>query len=236
MMSNTNLIMDRNAILLVESTNLQDYCVIGVQYKENVLIQGGQIRGERYSHTGSGGEGGHGIGVYGSTNITISGVSIKENWGDGIYLGTKRVFSDYVGCDNITIKDCEIYRNRRSNISVVDADNLTIDHCLIYDAHGTAPQAGINIEPNSNSSGDGVNRNITIQNSEIRAYERRLDDSEHRAFITHYNPYDKNYKTCESVKFIDCTIIGWFGNYSGYNLSIDAATRSKMQGTYVNMK
>lgn len=240
-MSNTNLIMDNNAILLVEGTKFEDYCVISVQNKENVTIQGGQIWGERNSHTGSGGEGGHGIAVYGSTNVTISGVSVKENWGDGIYLGTKKVRQSdgsqkYIGCNNVTISNCEIYENRRNNIAIVDADNVMIDGCFIHSAHGIAPQCGILNEPNQGSvSEDGINRNITIQNTTIRAYQNK-DSASYMVFMTHYNPADKNFTTADTITFKNCTLIGYFGNYSGKNLTIDAATRAKMKGTYVNLR
>lgn len=240
-MSNTNLIMDNNAILLVEGTNFEDYCVISVQNKENITIQGGQIWGERNSHIGSGGEGGHGIAVYGSTNVTISGVSVKENWGDGIYLGTKKVRQSdgsqkYIGCNNVTISNCEIYENRRNNIAIVDADNVMIDGCFIHSAYGIAPQCGILNEPNQGSvSEDGINRNITIQNTTIRAYQDK-DSAFYMVFMTHYNPADKNFTTADTITFKNCTLIGYFGNYSGKNLTIDAATRAKMKGTYVNLR
>ena len=111
-----------------------------------------------------------------------------------------------------------------------------IDHCLIYDVHGTAPQCGILNEPNKGSvSGDGINRRITIKNTEVRAYKNQ-DSSEFMVFMTHHNPYQEGYTTADTIKFENCTLIGYFGNYSGKNLSIDQATRSKMKGTYVNLR
>ena len=194
--------------------------------------------GERYRHSGSSGEYGHGIAIYGGKNIEISSVSVSSNWGDGIYLGTQAVkqadgSQRYVGCDNITIQDCDIFDNRRSNISVTDADNLTIDHCFIFDAHGTAPQCGICIEPNSNSSGDKICRNIILKDTTINAYENR-NAPEYMCFMTNYNPYDSSYVTADGIWFKNCKFNGYVGNYSGNNLHVDSNT--VFNGTFVNMR
>ena len=111
-----------------------------------------------------------------------------------------------------------------------------IDGCFIHSAHGIAPQCGILNEPNQGSvSEDGINRNITIQNTTIRAYQDK-DSASYMVFMTHYNPADKNFTTADTITFKNCTLIGYFGNYSGKNLTIDAATRAKMKGTYVNLR
>lgn len=236
--SNVNLVMDNKAVLKVAGTSLEDYCVISAKNVENITVKGGKIVGERYQHSGKSGECGHGIAIYGSRNIEISSVISASNWGDGIYLGTQVVkqadgSQKYVGCDNITIRDCEIYDNRRSNISITDADNLTIDHCYIADAHGTAPQCGINIEPNSNSSGDKICRNIVIKDTTINAYKNK-NEPESMCFMTHYNPYNSSYVTADGIWFKNCKINGYFGNYSGNNLHIDDKT--VINGTFVNMR
>lgn len=236
--SNVNLVMDSKAVLKVNSSSFEEYCVISAKNVENITIKGGKILGERYQHSGKSGECGHGIAIFGGKNIEISSVITASNWGDGIYLGTQPVqqadgSQSYIGCDTITIRDCEIYDNRRSNISVTDADNLTIDHCYIADAHGTAPQCGINIEPNSNSSGDRVCRNIVIKDTTINAYKSK-DDPEYMCFMTHYNPYDSSYVTSDGIWFKNCRINGYFGNYSGNNLHIDDKT--VINGTFVNLR
>ena len=228
MKSNVNLIMDPKAVLVVSETDDEDYCVISAKNVENITIRGGRIQGERYRHIGKEGEGGHGIAVYGGQNVVISDISIESNWGDGIYLGTQAVKQSngkqkYVGCDQVTIKNCDIFDNRRSNISVTDADNLKIDHCYIFDAHGTAPQCGICIEPNSNSSGDKICKNIELKDTVISAYQNK-NDPEYMCFMTHYNPYVSGYTTSENIWFKNCVFNGYVGNYSGNNLHYDSKT------------
>ena len=53
-------------------------------------------------HTGNTGEWGHGIAVFGSTNVTIENVDISQCWGDGIYLGFYDGPNTY--SDTITMK------------------------------------------------------------------------------------------------------------------------------------
>ena len=238
MKSNVKLILDEKAVLRVEASAYGDYCVISAKNVENITIKGGKIEGERYRHLGKGGEGGHGIALYGARNVEISNISVASNWGDGIYLGTQAVrqpdkSQKYLGCDNVLIQNCDIFDNRRSNMSVTDADNLTIDHCYIFDAHGTAPQCGICIEPNSNSSGDRICRNIVLRDTTITAYQNK-NDSEYMCLMTHHNPYVSGFTTSDGIWFKNCTFNGWVGNYSGKNLHYDDKT--VFNGEFVNLR
>ncbi|MBR5800853.1 MAG: InlB B-repeat-containing protein [Lachnospiraceae bacterium] len=236
--SNVNLVMDNKAILKAMGSSYASYCVISAKYASNITITGGQIAGERSRHKGSGGEAGHGIALFAASNVTISNMSISANWGDGIYLGTQKVrqpddSQKSVGCKNIDIINCEIFENRRSNISIVDADDVLVDNCLIYAAHGTAPQCGINIEPNSDASGDKICRNITVQNTTITPYQNKTNDPAYICFMTHYNPYNPNYVTGDNILLKNCTINGYVGNYSGTNFRLQ---NTKIKGPYVNLR
>lgn len=235
--SNVNLVMDNDAILYVKETSFDSYCVISAKYVENISITGGKILGERYRHLGTPDEYGHGIAIYAGKNIEISNVLVSDNCGDGIYLGTQAVRQPddsqaYFGCENISIRNCEIINNRRNNISIVDADDVLIDQCYIADANGTAPQCGICIEPNYNSS-DGICRNITIKDTTVNAYQNK-NSSNYMCFMTVHNPNIANFVTADNIKFINCTFNGWVGNYSGTNLQIDSNT--VINGEFVNLK
>ncbi len=236
--SNVNLVMDNKAVLKAMGSSYASYCIISAKYVSNITITGGKIAGERSRHKGSGGEAGHGVALFGTSNVTISNMSISANWGDGIYLGTQKVrqadnSQKSVGCKEIDIINCEIFENRRSNISIVDADNVLVDNCLIYAAHGTAPQCGINIEPNSDASGDKICRNITVQNTAITPYQNKTNDPAYICFMTHYNPYNPNYVTGDNILLKNCTINGYVGNYSGTNFKLQ---NTKIKGPYVNLR
>lgn len=255
--SGVRLVMDPDAILRVQGNNLGDYGVIIVQGEkldygegevvpDNIVISGGQIYGERNRHTGSSGESGHGVYLAGACNVTISDMTIYDNWGDGIYIGTRALFKASIGCRNITVKNCEIYNNRRNGISVVDlgtdktySQGLRVEDCLIRDCHGTAPQCGIYVEPNNKPKQTGyvqsefvVCDTMYVKNTDIRAYQGK-NDAAFCCFMTHYDPENSAYVTIRNITFEKCRIKGYFGNYSGRNLKLidTSITGTKILGS-----
>ncbi len=112
--SNVNLIMDPNATLKVSGMPYGDYEIFSIRYCSNITITGGKLVGERYEHSGSYGESGHGIAMHGCSNITISNMSISANWGDGVYFGTQAVrqadgSQKHFGNTEVVISNCEIF-------------------------------------------------------------------------------------------------------------------------------
>jgi len=99
----------------------------------------GQVIGERAAHIGQTGEWGMGISILKSSDIVVGGPgSISNCWGDGFYVWEGK---------NIYIKGITLNSNRRNNMSVISVDGLSVESCIFSDAHGTAPQAGIDMEP-----------------------------------------------------------------------------------------
>ncbi|MCM1266377.1 MAG: right-handed parallel beta-helix repeat-containing protein, partial [Bacteroidales bacterium] len=153
------LIMSSSTLLVAIGNNKSNSQVIWAFGRKNVTISGGQIIGERKIHKGSSGEWGHGILISGCKNVTIENVEISQCWGDGIYLG----FYDgpNTSSSGVTITNCNLHDNRRNNLSITDASNVTVTNCQFNRAKGTAPQYGIDIEPNSGRTCS----NVTISNS-----------------------------------------------------------------------
>lgn len=160
MFSNQKLILSSSAMLMAIENADKEYQIININVCDKVTVSGGQIVGDRQKHTGKSGEAGHGIQIWGSTNVTIKNVDISQCWGDGIYLG----WSNDKYSSDITVEDCVLHHNRRSNLSVTEANNIVIKNCAFNYASGTDPQYGINIEPNHNKSCS----NITISNSSFK--------------------------------------------------------------------
>lgn len=106
----------------------------------------------------------HALTFHGCTNVTVAGLTLAESGGDGIYLGaghggqTNR---------NVVIRDVTCDRNYRQGISVITAENLLIENCMLKDTKGTAPEAGIDFEPNEPSERlvNCVMRKCTIENN-----------------------------------------------------------------------
>jgi len=85
-----------------------------------------------------------GIRLYTVDNLLIQGLTIRDTGGDAIYLGVNQW---YTHNKNIHIKDVLCDNNYRQGISVIDAENLLIENCIFRKTQGTAPEAGIDFEP-----------------------------------------------------------------------------------------
>jgi len=230
MRDNVTLQMDKNTKLVVEPSKLDNYQVLRIKWCNNVTVSGGRIIGEKNKHSSQGeADEGHGIVIADSTNISIIGMNISNNWGDGIYIGN----GGNNGCNTVKIKDCTITGNRRNNIAIVDADNVTIDKCVIKNAKGAAPQCGILIEPNTNGGnlkGDEVCKNITIKNTTVKSAKKGNKNGQFMAVMI-LNPYyaSNNKTVAKNVTISKCTLNGDCGNYSGKKVSIK---NSKIKGTF----
>lgn len=86
-----------------------------------------------------------GIDIVGCKNVLIEGVRVESTGGDGIYIGTT---SKNRWSEKITIRNCVALDNHRQGISVISAQDLLIENCEFSGTSGTAPQAGIDFEPN----------------------------------------------------------------------------------------
>jgi parallel beta-helix repeat protein len=81
--------------------------------------------------------------VAGATNATISGISCNDSGGDGLYLANST---------NVTVEDCIFNNNRRQGSSITGGVNhVYYLRDYFTNTSGTAPQSGIDIEPNDPS-------------------------------------------------------------------------------------
>ena len=152
--SNTTLVINGTIQLL--PNEYKGCSILQVNGSENVVIKGsGSLIGDKNVHKGTEGEWGHGINILKSKNVTIEGLNVKRCWGDCIYVGNES--------SNIIIDNCNLNDGRRQGISVTSADGVVINGCIITNVFGTAPQHGIDIEPNK---GESVN-NVRIENVAI---------------------------------------------------------------------
>lgn len=204
--SGMNLIMSPDAVLLALDNSDTHYNVIYVRDVSNVIISGGEIIGERYEHGDSEGEWGMGIGIYDSTNITVSNVEILDCWGDGIYIGSKHDNDLGAGSNIIKVSNCYLHNNRRNNLSIVCADYVTVDGCRIDDANGTAPEYGIDIEPNNSAN---PSEHIVISNCTFSG------NKEAAMGIV---------KAANDVLISECTMNGLFVNWRGTNVELSNTT------------
>lgn len=139
--------LSSGATLKAIPNNVQDYAILQIT-GDNVNIVGGTVEGERAQHTGTGGEWGMGLNILGTKHLVVEGVTAKETWGDGFYVSNSS--SDVTFCNVVAT------HNRRQGLSIISVDGMVVKNSTFNDTDGTAPQAGIDIEPNSGDTAKNI--------------------------------------------------------------------------------
>lgn len=148
---------------------------------EDAEISGGRITGDRKHHLGSSGEWGHAIQVRAASRITIRDIRLSDCWGDGITVGgawtagrKQRLVSD-----DIVIAGVVSTGNRRQGLSIGGSRNVRVHDSEFSDTSGTAPECGIDIEPDAPDSTIGVHiENCLMKGNAsngIQVYRRARD-------------------------------------------------------------
>ena len=158
--SRTDLVI--NGIIKLQPNNYKGCSILQVHGCDIIISGKGTIIGDKHTHTGAEGEWGMGIDIEGAVNTTVKGMTVKDCWGDCIYVGGNS--------RNVLIENCTLDHGRRQGISVTKANGVTIRNCKITNVGGTAPECAIDIEPNRLDSVD----NILIENVNVRDCEGGL--------------------------------------------------------------
>ena len=79
-------------------------------------------------------------------NVTVTGLTLADSGGDGIYVGDSD--PKHACCKNVLIQDVTFDNHYRQGLSVISADGITVENCLFKNTSGTPPAAGIDFEPN----------------------------------------------------------------------------------------
>ncbi|MFA6242392.1 MAG: right-handed parallel beta-helix repeat-containing protein [Candidatus Hydrogenedentales bacterium] len=143
------------------------------------------------------------INLGGCRNVLIKGLRLESSGGDGIYLGVGRGDKPY--CENVEIRDVVCHDNYRQGISVISAVNLLIENCVMSGTGGTAPEAGIDFEPNQ--------PNEKLQNCVVRNCQ--FENNEGAGILVYLKPMDKTTEPV-SLTFENCHVRG--GNDAGIGI------------------
>jgi len=140
---NSYLVVDANVTVTATSgygtgsrmlnVNAQNVTIIGAGATTSVF----HMRKAEYTS----GESRHCLDIENASNVTVSGISCNDSGGDGAYVRAST---------NITIEDSIFNNNRRQGSSITGQVNHIYylrDH--FTNTNGTAPQSGIDIEPNA---------------------------------------------------------------------------------------
>lgn len=155
--SHAALVLDEGAVLRALPNASERSQVILIDGVQGVSVTGGLIKGERDTHQGTTGEWGHGIYIHGASSVDIRGVTISGCWGDGICIGAIRATGMPVRVSSdIRIQRVACTGNRRQGLSIGPSSNVTVTDCEFSGTQGTAPSAGIDIEPEAPQQASGV--------------------------------------------------------------------------------
>lgn len=167
-LSGNNIEITLNGNINLSSNGYPDYHVLLITDSNNVTIKGtGSIVGDKESHDYTKHnkddykthEWGRIISIRKSKGVFIEGITLKNSTGDCLNVGDSTLsdgISENIILKNLTLTDC-----RRNGITIATCNNVFIDGLKIKNVHGTNPQAGIDIEPNTG----GVVYNVFINNS-----------------------------------------------------------------------
>jgi parallel beta-helix repeat protein len=146
--SNVNLRLLPGAVLRAKPNAATNYAILRIKNASNVSISGGSVIGDRDQHLGTAGEWGMGVDIRGSHAVLLDGVHISKCWGDGIYVGSS-TGTGSGACSDITLRQVVADQNRRQGLSIVACSGALIEQCEFNNTNGTAPAAGIDLEPNA---------------------------------------------------------------------------------------
>jgi len=90
----------------------------------------------------------HCLSLLSCENVKVEGLTLADSGGDGIYIGRSHKKGAAPWCRNILVRDVVCDGNNRQGISVITAVDLRIEDSEMRNTWGTAPQAGIDFEPN----------------------------------------------------------------------------------------
>jgi hypothetical protein len=142
--ANTVLALEPGVILRDLGTLAAKERLLNIRSTHHVRIigWGAQLLADRTHYTT--GEQRHGVLIIGSDHVTIEGLESSGHGGDGFYIGgpTGAPSTD------IVLRGCKAGNNRRQGLSITSARRVHVVDCEFTDTNGTAPEFGIDLEPN----------------------------------------------------------------------------------------
>jgi hypothetical protein len=141
----------RTILVLAPGVTIRDSGLLGTHdrllniqtHDVQIVGLGARVVGDRSRYTT--GEWRHGVYIYGASRVLIDGLESSSQGGDGFYIGgpAGRPSTD------VQIRGCRADDNRRQGLSITSARRVQIVDCEFTSTHGTAPEFGVDLEPNA---------------------------------------------------------------------------------------
>jgi hypothetical protein len=140
--ANKTVIFEKGAVLKAITNGSESYTILNIN-SDNVTIFNPEVIGDRATHTGTTGEWGHGIVVTNNAkNVKIYNPKCSDCWGDGFVV---------YGAENLFVENLIANNNRRQGLTITRIKKGLFLNPICSNSNGTSPQAGIDIEPNTNA-------------------------------------------------------------------------------------
>ena len=201
--SNTKLSL--KTIIAIKGNNFENYNIVRINLKENVMVEGGTLIGDVGKHTymeGTTSQWGHGLYICYSKNVVVKNMTSMNCIGDGFTItgwAGKHLGDFDHASSNIVMRNVNARYNRRQGISIIYAKNVKVLNSIFSDTgtiESNSPSAGIDIEPNLAPYSQSTH-NIEIINCR---FERNVGRS---ILSNHYANYN-GVKSVEKVIFKKC--------------------------------
>jgi len=139
------LTFEPGAILQCIDTAEPNGSAIWVFQSNNIIIEGGQVIGDKTTHLGVGGQGLSGLMNYGSNNVFVKDTVFSNWWGDGLNVQGD---GNNVAAQNMHLINVVCDANGRNGLSVIHVDGFTAVDSVFKNTVRQDPQAGVDVEPN----------------------------------------------------------------------------------------
>lgn len=149
--SNSTIRFLDGAKIVRKPTDATHYYMFNMVNKENITIIDGHLIGDKNTHTGATGEYGYLYNMMFVRNIKLLNCVGELAWGDGFYIGNDWYEERIIPVENIQLINCRALQCRRNGFAIGSGENILLQDCYAYKTNGTAPEAGIDIEPEANS-------------------------------------------------------------------------------------
>jgi hypothetical protein len=154
----TGFVIDGNGatIIMAPGVSTVDNRLVAIDKSNNFSIINLIIDGNRNQRTPAESWGGHNVHINGGHDWTLCNVITKNACTDGFYItaATATEISTYP--HKAVIKDCTSDNNFRQGLSLINGYDIRVIGGLFTNTNGTAPEAGIDLEPNSSSANPGI--------------------------------------------------------------------------------
>jgi hypothetical protein len=228
----TQLVLDPGVTIRVNPNRLDRYAAITVTAAD-CSVTGGAIVGDVGSHTGTTGEWGHGLDIQdGAHRFRVQGTYISKCWGDGIIIcDTQSSFNNGTKPADVSIIDVVSDSNRRQGMSIVSALRPRVLGGSFMNTSGTAPEAGIDVEPNPGSQQDVIDFSVVgavMQGNAGRGFTVHAQGRKATGTVNGVRSIGNGCEGFSSestaeIEFVGCTAVA----NTGYGFTVQAATTGR---------